>query len=868
MESLKWILVVALAALVGAFVFFMMSPVPPSPAPEAPPQEIPRPEPQQPEEEPPAEEPGGLPTEALKIDKIQSFPETGHLLAGGSAALHVTLASDRAGTSEVALVLDGSVVETQSVALEAGQPKTLRFELEDLDVGEHTIEILDRQTTLTVIRPATGDVPADGQVITDEYGLDEAGIPGGKLVVTTFGEGPKTLNPATAAETSSTDITSLMHAALFDINPMTGELIPGLAESWEIGPGGKSVTLYLRRGLRWSDGEPFTADDVVFTYRDVIGNTDVNSNARDGCIIGGEFVEIEKLDDYTVKASVVEPFRPLLRNCLGSSILPEHKLARYVAKLNPGAQGDLEAIESTVNNSREDLEKADAEVLAALDEALGQLSQAVRAQDPDRVETAAQAVKEDLDRLGEALGAGDVADALEQAKDYVDRAVEHARDGRWVGVAPGTFNNTWTTSTPPEEFAGLGPYVLEDYQTDQQILLRRNPRYWRVDVHGVRLPYLDQLAVLIVQDIETQFLYFKNGQSDMYGARPEDWAEIVRSAEENGWRTIKDGPGYGTQWVAVNQDIAKLKPDDSTYQALQIVTRTKEFRQALSYAIDRGAMIDNIYRGLGEPQWTDVSMPSPFYAPEAATTYPYNPEKAEQMLDGLQLVDTDGDGTRNIADEFLIAQGACRDEASCRERFGAEGDREVSFPLATNVGNTIRETLAQQIEHDWKQIGLGVTYRPAQFNALVTDLFGGQFGAILLGLTGGVDPAGGLNVWRTDGYLHFWRYSSKDDPPDWERRIEELMEEGAKVFDVEEAVERYYKEFQRLVSEYLPLIYLVNGQFLYAVDRCLTNSENFRPQSGNSPQWVAFGDRLWWQRSGGCESKLEQKGRISASTVP
>jgi peptide/nickel transport system substrate-binding protein len=350
----------------------------------------------------------------------------------------------------------------------------------------------------------------------------------------------------------------------------------------------------------------------------------------------------------------------------------------------------------------------------------------------------------------------------------------------------------------------------------------------------------------------------------MYAARSEDWPDILSNAQAKGWRTIKDGPVYLTNFVVLNQDIAKFKANDPGYQALQYVIRAKEFRQAMSYAIDRQAMIDNIFRGLAAPQWTDISVPSPFYDAESAKTYPFDPQKANQMLDALNLVDTNHNGTRNITDKFLIAQQACSDSADCTQKFGPEDKRKISFTLSTNIGNSQREAISQQIEHDWKAVGIQVTYQPEQFNALVTDLQGSRYGAIVLGLTGGVDPSGGLNVWRTNGFLHFWRYSSKDNPPDWEKRVQQLLDDGATVFDIQQAKDKYYKEFEQLVSENLPLIYLILPVFLYAMDQCLENSQNFRPQAGNVPQWVAFNDKIWWQRGGDCESKLEKNGRLSA----
>ena len=803
----------------------------------------------------------------IRVTRVEAFPPTGMVLQGGSVTYNVTLQAQEgeSASATVELTIGGEAVASQAVSLEAGAESTIRLTADELsDLGEHSVAIHNWSGTVQVIQAAAEGMPASAQVIADAYGLNAAGVPGGKVVVTVLGEGPKSFNPIVAAETSSTDVLNLMHSNLVDLNPKTAEVMPELAKNWQVSDDGTTITFELRQGLTWSDGEPFTAEDVLFTYNDAINNPDVNSNLYDGCVVDDEFVQIDAPDDYTIVVTAKQPFRPLLRNCMSNPIVPKHKLADKLAKLNPGVSGDISGIRSIVNNNEEALRQASEESLTALNNALKGLESAALAKSVDEVATAIDEVKAQLNAFIEALEDGNLKSTLQNdAADYADRAITHAEAGEWEGIAPGTFNNVWTTNTAPSELVGLGAYVLEDYQVDQQVLLKPNPNYWRVDPNGVALPYLNELSILVVQDQETQFLYFKSDQADMHGARPEDWAEIVNDAEANGWTSIRGGPVYGTTWVALNQDITQYRPDDPKYKALQTAFRNKEFRQALSYAIDRQAMIDNIYRGLGEPQWTDISKPSPFHSPEAAQTYPYDPEQSQQMLDDLQLTDVDDDGTRNVTDAFLTTEGACSDAASCEEGFGAGADRELAFELTTNQGNSVRESMSQQIEHDWNAVGMNVTYRPQQFNALVQNLFGSQFAAMMLGLTGSVDPASGLNVWRTNGNLHFWRFSSAENPPEWEQRIEDLMNEGTRVFNVERAVEEYYKEFERLTSEYLPLIYLANQQFLMAVDECMGNTGYFQAQPGNTPNWSAFGDMLWWQRGDGCESKLESKGRLS-----
>ena len=82
---------------------------------------------------------------------------------------------------------------------------------------------------------------------------------------------------------------------------------PNLAESYEWSNGGRTLTLHLREGLRWSDGEPFNADDIVFYFEHQAPYDDLNPVPADSWIIGGELIKAEKVDDYTVRLQAKEP---------------------------------------------------------------------------------------------------------------------------------------------------------------------------------------------------------------------------------------------------------------------------------------------------------------------------------------------------------------------------------------------------------------------------------------------------------------------------------------------------------------------------------------------------------------------------------
>ena len=144
---------------------------------------------------------------------------------------------------------------------------------------------------------------------------------GGKFVTSTIGEGPKTFNPFTSTDATSSAMAEMMFDGLFASNPMDGKVVPKLAKSVEIK--GNNYIVHLRHGLKWSDGHPITAEDVMFTWKDIIFAGLGNTSTRDSMIIDGELPKIKKLDDYTVMFTVKKQFAPFLR-MLSSPIAPKH----------------------------------------------------------------------------------------------------------------------------------------------------------------------------------------------------------------------------------------------------------------------------------------------------------------------------------------------------------------------------------------------------------------------------------------------------------------------------------------------------------------------------------------------------------------
>jgi len=160
------------------------------------------------------------------------------------------------------------------------------------------------------------------------YGDYEIGKAGGQLVMAIVND-PKTFFDGVASETSSTDITYRLYTPLVNRTQQDLEWQPMASESWSFSDDQKTITHKIRKGMKWSDGTPLTAQDFVFAYNQVILREDVGSNSRDGMYVNDLPVEIKLVDDYTLSITAdtvyagmlsISNTRPYPRHILGPVI--------------------------------------------------------------------------------------------------------------------------------------------------------------------------------------------------------------------------------------------------------------------------------------------------------------------------------------------------------------------------------------------------------------------------------------------------------------------------------------------------------------------------------------------------------------------
>ena len=176
--------------------------------------------------------------------------------------------------------------------------------------------------------------PADEKNVTID-GVDylqsqaPCGRFGGELVISTIGEGPKTFNPCNTKDATSSTMAGMMYDGLVTTNPRTGRVMPLLAKSVEIS--GNDYIVNLRHGVKWTDGTLITADDVMYTYKEIVFKGYGNPSAMDAMKVDGQLPDLVKLDNYTVKFTTSKPFAPFLRQ-LSYPIVPKHYFKPYSDK--------------------------------------------------------------------------------------------------------------------------------------------------------------------------------------------------------------------------------------------------------------------------------------------------------------------------------------------------------------------------------------------------------------------------------------------------------------------------------------------------------------------------------------------------------
>ncbi len=493
-----------------------------------------------------------------------------------------------------------------------------------------------------------------------------------KTLVASIRAEPRSFNRYTARDLTTEVITFLTQSALVRVDRASGRLAGELAESWDLLPDELTYRVRLRRAVRFSDGTPFTADDVVFSFR-ALYDEGGGSELADSVKVHNQPLSVTSEDAATV-------------------------LIRFPAAFAPG----LRLLDGVPMLSRQRLEQP-------------------------------------------------------------------LREGR--------FATAWSTSTPPSELAGLGPFVLHQYDAGQRLVFDRNPFYWGRDGDS-QLPALDHVILEIVKDQDTELLRLAAGEIDLTQSelRPLDLGPLTRAVSAGRLKVSDLGVGLDGDLFWLN--LTRAKAADARARWLQDVN----FRRAVAHAVDRHAFVDTVYFGSAVPA-SGVVSPGNAMWHEDAPAPAYDPAAARALLAGLQLADRDRDGTLEDS-----------------------GGRPVRFTLLTQGGNTSLERGASVLRDSLGRVGVRVDIVPFDAPTLVRRMVSGDYdGAYFRLLTTDTDPSLNLDFWLSSGSAHVWNLSQPTPATKWEADVDELMQQISSSLDPH--VRRTaFAQVQRIMAGELPVM--------------------------------------------------------------
>ena len=348
------------------------------------------------------------------------------------------------------------------------------------------------------------------------------------------------------------------------------EPIPNLAKSWEWSADGKSLTMHLVEGARWSDGVEFTAEDVMFTYHDNFMDPNVPSRSGPGTwTYGGNLTDLEQMDKYTIRFTfgIKQPIVAFFRmDPYDFSVVAAHIYKPLHPKYNSKA----------------------------------------------------------------------------------------------------TYES-YLAASPPDSLpaVALGAFVPVAYKPNQQLVYVRNPYYWHVDEAGNQLPYFDEILFTDARDWSMRTLNVLAGSCDLTHVQAYDLQPVALAAAQN--PDVHFTTHWGN-WGVPHQLELNLSStwgvDDDRDRALRELFRTVEFRQALSYLVDRAGISNGLFPQPSTREWYGAyPTGSPMHDDANVVKYEFDPDRAKKLLADLGFRDTNGDGILNwpagspIAGDELIIEG-------------------------------------------------------------------------------------------------------------------------------------------------------------------------------------------------------------------
>ena len=380
-----------------------------------------------------------------------------------------------------------------------------------------------------------------------------------------------------ATEAGTSDFMSTRHVNLVRYSDDLQTIVPNVAKGWQWNGDFTELTFFLRKGHKWSDGQPFTSADVKFWYDNLALDPKVFEKPKDYVLVGGERMQIETPDETTVVFKLPAPKPGLLAHFAthyGQGFQAKHFLGQFHPAVNP-----------------------------------------------------------DADKRAQELGFADGYDAIKAYYGNSD----------WMDTATPMLNHPDTVAKLPLAAAPTLESHIVIKETTEGRHFVANPYFFMVDTTGQQLPYINEMDEIFANDQQVRLLKLVNGEADYktQSLQLSD-APLLLENQEKGGYTIQLKPKIAMHAISFNVTSAD--------EEKRAIFGDLGFRKAMSVAINREELNQVAYFGEGTIQQYTGFSPVPDFVDEKWKTFAteYDPDGAKAALDGLGVVDKDGDGFRDL----------------------------------------------------------------------------------------------------------------------------------------------------------------------------------------------------------------------------
>lgn len=353
-----------------------------------------------------------------------------------------------------------------------------------------------------------------------------------------------------------------------------------------------------------------------------------------------------------------------------------------------------------------------------------------------------------------------------------------------------TLFNSPEYGRDPKFISGSGPYALESWTPNQQIVVVRKTGWWGDELAKTNPQFgawPSKIIFKTIPDRSTAFTSMKGEEIDvMRDILPKDFAEATKTDPASLKYNLFTPDAYNFTCIMINN-----RPNQSRAKALGELN----VRKALAHLVDVKGLIDNVYYGYGKPAVSPVSpLRGPIEFNDTLKMVPFDQAKATALLSAAGWTDTDGD---HVLDKMI----------------GGKKEK-LEFEFLVSDGSTTGQAVALHFKENCQKAGIVINIKAMQFSLITEKTGKHDFDLAGLNMVSGHLPTDLYQYWHSDSYINGGSNSMGFVNAEADALIEQIRREP----DANKRKPMYWR-VQEIIAEQQPVIYMLVPQERVAINK-------------------------------------------------